>query len=344
MSYARNIGRVFVTLSAAAMLMAAYPVAGTGARGIQDGCMSQSRFNAPGGLLANEDGTLTVFDTFNHSVREISQGDTQTLVEREGYLDSFGMFYGFLIDGYLDTARLNRPTDGVRNAYGYLFITDSANHVIRVIRNNRMYTFVGQQTPGHNDGSHNAAQFNTPQAIAIDDYGNLFVADTLNNTIRKVTPYGQVSTIAGVAGVEGYRNGAANHSLFNAPSGIAVNADGTVIYVADTGNHIIRKIEDGNVTTLAGTYGPLGGFYDGAAEYAMFSLPHGIAIFEDYVIIADSGNHMIRAISPDGLVFTLAGDGEPGDLNSPTGISIFENTLYIADTGNNQIKSIVLGE
>ena len=367
MRFFRRIAHVTVTLSAAIMLIAASPaqqereietIAGTGARGLEDGCILYSRFSMPRGLLVNEDGTLTIFDTYNNAIRITSEEGTQVLVEREEYFDSFGLPQGFLIDGDLHNARLNRPTGGVHNADGYLFIADSANHVIRVIRDNRIYTFAGRQQPGHTNGAHDVAQFNTPSAIAIDDNGNLFVADTLNNTIRRITPSGRVSTVAGVAGIAGYRNGTARQALFNAPSGIAVSADGTVIYVADTGNHTIRKIEGGNVTTFAGTiYGfddnnePIGGFQNGSAAYAMFNLPRGITIFDDYLIVADSGNHMIRAISTAGLVFTIAGNGEPGDfdgsatgsvLNSPSDISILGNTLYIADTGNNKIKSIAL--
>jgi DNA-binding beta-propeller fold protein YncE len=145
--------------------------------------------------------------------------------------------------------------------------------------------------------------------------------------------------------------------------GIAVNGDGSIIYVSDTGNHVIRRIdaEDGIVTTVAGIqedfeeFGkaryPLGGFRNGEADFARFNSPRGIVIAGDVLIIADSGNHRIRALLPSETVITIAGNGIPGDddgfafgaaINGAADICYHNGRLYIADTGNNKIKIISL--
>ena len=191
------------------------------------------------------------------------------------------------------------------------------------------------------------------------------MADTLNNCIRKIDPDGNVTTVAGVPETGGYSDGEAGEALFNEPSGIAVNSDGSVIFVADTGNHVIRKIDvdAGLVTTFAGMMTgeadddgePLGGFKNGVALSAVFNLPRGLALSESpadgksVLFVADSGNHMIRAVTPGGIVITVAGSGEAGDrggscmddaLNAACGVSVMNGVLYIADTGNNKIKAV----
>ncbi|MCL2718389.1 MAG: hypothetical protein FWE14_06380 [Lachnospiraceae bacterium] len=321
--------------------------AGTGGRGFANGSFQDARFTLPNSLLVNPNGTVMVFDTYNNAIRTITSGGTQTLAGSVEYYDEYGFPKGYYLDAALDKALLNRPADGVIDSQNNLFIADSQNHVIRVIRDGSMYTFSGS-SGGYADGNHSTARFNTPMAIAIDRNDNLYVADTLNNCIRRIDPQGNVTTIAGVPGTAGALDGAANQAYFRDPAGIAVSADGNVIYVADTGNHLIRKIENGRVTTIAGnlsaatTEAPLGGFDNGPALSALFNLPRGLALADGVLYIADSANHMIRAITTAGNVVTIAGDGEPGLLNAPSGVSILNKILYIADTNNNQIKSVTI--
>jgi DNA-binding beta-propeller fold protein YncE len=177
---------------------------------------------------------------------------------------------------------------------------------------------------GYEDGVLAQARFNCPTAIAADNAGNLYVADTLNNCIRLINKNGMVST------VKGTRN------FFDCPSGVAVTEDGSVIFVSDTGNNRVCKIEDGKITVLAN-----------------INLPVGIAYADGVLFVAESGGHMIKAITETGLVMTLAGNGEPGDadgasnearLNMPKGVCVSEGVLYIADTGNNKIKQMTLDE
>ena len=258
----------------------------------------------------------------------------------------------------MGAALFNRPAGFAVGANGSIFIADSANNAIRVIENGAVYTFAGGETAGHVNGRLYAARFNQPRAIAIGPCGNLFVADTLNHVIRRISEDGNVTTIAGTPGVFGMRNGAAGTAAFDSPMGIVVCPAGR-IFVADTGNHLIRVIENGEVRTLAGTVVlpaepgfdnyPLGGFADGFA--AMFGSPTGLAFWGENLIVADSMNHKIRAVLPTGETITLAGTGYPGYLNTapasasfhlPSGLYVRNNRLYIADTGNNLIRTMEL--
>ena len=319
-------------------------VSGRGNHGFSDGDIANARFTRPQGIfVSNEDG-LIILDTNNNAIRTLIDGEAVTLADSTIYI----------YDEPLTRASLNTPTSGVSGIGGGFFFADSGNHVIRQVINGRATTF-GSAIAGHRDGLYSVARFNMPMAIATDDIGNIYVADTLNNVIRKIDTDGMVTTIAGVAGSDGYANGSAGLALFREPGGIAVSADGSVIYVADTGNHVIRKIENGYVVTVAGialaeldeSGLPLGGFANGPVDASRFTLPRGIILVDDILIVADSGNNRIRAITSSGIVTTVAGSGEAGDrdgfslgpsLHGPADISYNEGFLYIADAGNNKIK------
>jgi sugar lactone lactonase YvrE len=160
--------------------------------------------------------------------------------------------------------------------------------------------------PGHVDGTGGAAGFNFPSDVATDSEGNVFVVDTANHTIRKISTAGVVSTLAGKAGVAGSTNGAGSAALFNTPAGIATDSAGNV-FVADAGNHIIRKITpEGLVSTLAGTAG-VADSYDDTDSVALFSYPRRLAVDNaGNVFVTNSSNRIIRKITPAGLVSTLA--------------------------------------
>jgi sugar lactone lactonase YvrE len=156
---------------------------------------------------------------------------------------------------------------------------------------------------GYRDGAGTAASFNTPSGIALDKHGNVYVADTGNHAIRKIAADGTVSTLAG-SGVAGFADGQGAQAQFNAPIGVAVDAEG-VVYVADTYNDRIRRIApDGSVSTLAGSGRP--GFADGIGAAAQFDSPCGIAVGKDGIYVADSRNDAVRRIGADGSVVTLA--------------------------------------
>src|SRR5207249_3415328 len=156
-----------------------------------------------------------------------------------------------------------------------------------------------------------AAGLDTPSAIAFDPTGGLMVADAGANTIDRINANGQVTVIAGIKGNAGFADGDAMSAQFNGPIGVAVGSDGR-IFVADTYNDRIRVIENGRVTTLAGSNW---GFADGPGADAKFFTPCGLAIFQDKLLVADTGNGRIRVIESDGMTWTLAGTGDGGLKN-----------------------------
>ena len=210
-------------------------------------------------------------------------------------------------DGSASTARFNGPQGVALGGGGVLYVVDALNSTIRrIAADGTVSTFAGTAgSPGVLDGTGAAARFSTPLGIAIDAGGTLYVAQSVNHTIRKITPAGVVTTLAGSAGQPGSQNGTGTAARFNNPTALAVGADGTV-YVADTGNHQIRTITAaGVVGTLAGATGS-GGYVDGAATVARFNQPQGIAVGPGGTLyVADTENGAIRTISPTGVVGTF---------------------------------------
>src|ERR1035437_403540 len=215
-------------------------------------------------------------------------------------------------------------------------------------------TLAGYAGQGSADGLSSNARFSNPSGIAADSVGNVYVADTANHTIRQITPGGAVSTLAGLAGVSGSADGTGSAALFNQPQGVAGDGAGNV-YVADTGNHTIRQIAPGGVvSTLAGLAG-ISGSANGTGGSARFYQPEGVAVDSGgNVYVADTWNHTIRAITPGGVVSTLAGlagtngttDGTGGAARfyQPQGVAVDgAGTLYVADMGNQTIRKIMAG-
>jgi sugar lactone lactonase YvrE len=241
-------------------------------------------------------------------------------------------------------------TDGTN-----LYIADANNNTIRkiVIATGAVTTLAGTaSTAGHADGTGPAASFDTPSGIATDG-ANLYVADTGNNTIRKIEiATGAATTLAGTASTPGHADKTGSDASFNASSGIAT--DGTNLYVADTGNNTIRKIviATGVVTTLAGTASAVG-HADGTGPAASFNIPSGIATDGANLYVADTGNNTIRKIvTATGAVTTLAGTastsgysdgvGSAASFSSPHGITTDGTHLFVADTYYNLIREIVI--
>jgi len=316
-------------------------VAGTGAHGYLDGTAAQ--FNLPANIFSDGTGTIFVADTYNNLIRRITtDGNVTTHSGEIQDNDEYGFPLGRYRGGALSQALFNRPTGGAVAPDGSMFIADSENHIIRTIIGNTVSTFASE------------TDFRLPTALVLAPNGSIYFTDTLNHVIRRIDSNGNTTTVAGIPGEYGFRDG--NNALFNSPMGIAIAQNGA-IFVADTGNHLIRVIENGNVRTLAGTLQtspdfdnePIGGFADGFN--AMFDLPTGLAIWNETLIIADSANHRIRAILPTGETVTLAGTGYPDDTDGaalsaafqlPRGVYVLGDLLYIADTGNNQIRVMPL--
>lgn len=162
---------------------------------------------------------------------------------------------------------------------------------------------------GFADGSASQARFSLPGALSVDSAGNLYVCDIGNSAIRKITPAGEVSTLAGDG--EGYAEGSGPNARFNRPLGLAVGPNG-VVYVADSGNHRIRAVApDGTVSTVVGS---VAGDADGAAQAARLRSPNAVAVASDgSLYIADNGNRLIRVLGTDGVVRTVAGGSETAE-------------------------------
>jgi len=303
--------------------------------GFADGQGSAARFFEPIGIAVDTVGNLYVADERNNRIRIVTpSGEVSTLAGgEEGFADGQG-----------STARFNRPSGIAIDAVGNLYVTDYYNDRIRKVTPNGEVSTLAGGKEGFADGEGSAARFYAPSGIAIDAVGNLYVTDYYNNRIRKVTPNGEVSTLAG--GEKGFADGEGSAARFYAPSGIAVDAAGN-LYVADYGNNRIRKVTPaGEVSTLAGD--GIRGFADGQGRNARFDLPKGITIdAADTLYVADYLNDRIRKVTLDGEVSTLAGGGDeenPADgqgraarFGWPSGIAVdAAGNLYVTDGANNR--------
>ena len=272
----------------------------------------------------------------------------------------------YAITTFAGAANVTTGADGTpgsfNNPYGVaidsaknIYVTDTLNNTIRKITPGRVVSTIAGTAGqfGSNDGTGSAARFNFPVGLAVDGGGNIYVADSKNFTIRKVTSAGVVTTIAGAPFQVGSTNGPGTSSRFFLPFGIAVDTAGNV-YVADSGNQLIRKIAtDGTVSTLAGSAGQ-SGLVNGTGSAARFATPFGVAVDSaGNVYVADSGNHAIRKITPVGVVTTVAGTGEGGALdgaaatarfNQPRGVSVdAAGNVFVSDYGNSTIRLITTG-
>ncbi|MBI4661194.1 MAG: SMP-30/gluconolactonase/LRE family protein [Verrucomicrobia bacterium] len=295
-------------------------------------------------------GDLYVADTQNHTVRKIGpEGVVSTLAGLAGSAGPSGY-----ADGTLDAARFNQPRGTAIDSAGNLYVADYRNHTIRKITTDGMVsTLAGWAgSPGSANGSGSAARFNFPMDVAVDSAGNVYVADSSNHTIRKITPGGFVSTLAGWPGIVGSADGPATTARFFVPMGVAVDSAGTV-YVADSLNRTIRKITPaGFVSTLAGLAGNAG-VADGVGSTARFVDPRGVAVDGSGTLyVADSETHRIRKITPEGVVSTLAGwsagsadgTGSAARFNYPNGVTVDgAGNIFVADSGNSTIRKITPG-
>lgn len=236
-------------------------------------------------------------------------------------------------DGASNIAQFSNPQAIAADAQGNFYVADSFNNLIRKIATNgTVSTIAGSTDPGYVNDVKANARFYSPQGIAVDAQGNVYVSDFGNNAIRKITPDGAVSTLAGGNG-PGYADGQGLVAKFHNPSGLAVDAQGN-IYVADKGNNIIRKITAAGVTsTIAGNTVP--GYINAVGTLAQFNSPSGVTLdSKGNIYVADLSNSSIRKITSDGTVSTLAGNPTTTTdlLNLPQSITVDKNdNLFITD-------------
>jgi len=300
----------------------------------------------PEGVAVDGDGNLYVTDTDNHTIRKITPAGVVTTLA--GTAESSGS-----ADGTGADARFSYPVGVAVDGDGNLYVTDRQNHTIRKITPAGVVTTLAgtAESSGSADGTGADARFYYPYGVAVDGDGNLYVTDTDNHTIRKITPAGVVTTLAGTAGSSGSADGTGADARFSGPVGVAVDGDGN-LYVTDNDNNAIRKITPaGVVTTLAGTAGSYGSA-DGTGADARFSGPVGVAVDGDgNLYVTDTDNHTIRKITPAGVVTTLAGTagsygsadgrGPLARFSGPVGVAVDgDGNLYVTDRQNHTIRKI----
>ena len=314
--------------------------------GSVDGPVTNALFNDPSGLAIDAAGNLFVADNQNHTIRKITtNGVVSTFAGQAGTAGT--------ANGTGTNAMFANPSGIVISPSGALYVTDTANHTIRVITSSGAVTTLAGQpgTSGYTNGTGIGAMFNSPIGIALDKSGNIYVADSGNHIIRKVTSGGVVTTFAGTPEVWGSVDGTGLAAQFNCPAGVAVDAQGNV-FVTDSDNHCIRKITPaGVVTTFAGS-AQSDGVADGTGTNAQFGKPAELKIDPNgNLFLVDAFNHTVRMITPNAVVTTLAGLGGNSGASdgvgsaarflNPYGVAIDHNgNLRVSDTYNETIRLV----
>jgi sugar lactone lactonase YvrE len=259
--------------------------------------------------------------------------------------------------GPATSAQFSGPIGVAVDAGGTVYVADWDNSRIRAISPAGIISTVagtGTRGAGGDGGPATSAQLYLPGGVAVAADGTLYVGDQQNHRVRAISPAGIMSTLAGT-GTPGFSGdgGPATAAQLNLPTGVAVDAGGTV-YVADQSNHRVRAISPtGSIRTVAGTGTAGYGGDGGPAASAQLSSPYGVAVDAGGTLyVADRGNYCIRAISPAGIISTVAGTGTPGfsgdggpatsaQLNQPTGVAVDAGgTLYVGDRGNQRVRAI----
>lgn len=302
---------------------------------------SMPSFNEPTGVAVDAAGNIYVADYGNDLIRKITpQGVVGTFAGsgNQGYADGTGLLASFA-----------QPAGIAIDAAGNLYVADSGNDLIRKISpEGSVTTIAGSDTSGYTDGTGSATTFFDPLAVAVGASGDIYVADAGNNLIRKISTGGAVTTFAGT-----YNTATSTQrSPFNNPSGVAVNRTGNLFVANYLNNTIMEVTPSGQVSTYAGSGLPGAG--NGPAATASFYFPNSVATdTAGNVYVSDGVNNLIRKISPQGIVSTLAGNGTAGatdstgtaaSFNQPAGLALdAAGNVYVADAGNNLIRKISPG-
>jgi sugar lactone lactonase YvrE len=310
-------------------------LAGSGVSGSDNGTGAAASFSNVVGVVHDSAGNMFVTDLDNHTIRKITPaGEVSTYAGAQGESGD--------TNGDALTARFNNPWGITIDSADNLYVAEVSSNTIRKITPAGVVSlFAGSPDglTGTVDAMGAAARFSSPAGLAIDAANNLYVADGNNHTIRKITPSGLVSTVAGLAGMSGIADGISINARFNTPLGVTTDATGT-LYVADTQNSTVRKITPaGVVTTLAGR-ATVAGSADGVGSAARFFAPYGIKLdAAGNVYVADTSNTTVRKITPDGSVSTVVSAAGstlfsegllPATVGEPTyGLDIYGGQLFI---------------
>ena len=293
--------------------------------GSLDGVGTSARFFYPRAIAAAPSGELWVADSSNHSIRRISpEGVVSTAAGLAGQAGS--------ADGLGSAARFYFPRGIALDARGGAWVADSSNHTVRHISASGQVRTVaglaGQKGQADGVGSH--ARFDSPNGLAVNAQGDVLVADYGNHSIRRISPEGVVTTLAGLAGQAGSADGMGSAARLNAPRGIAIDAQGW-LYVADNNNHSIRRVSpQGQVSTWAGLAGQ-SAYVNAQGAAARLHYPRSVAIDgAGHVYVADTYNHAVRRISPDGRVSTWAGDAPAAQPENPADTTVPASSAWRA--------------
>jgi streptogramin lyase len=323
---------------------------GSNGEGFAGGDAGTAEFNMPGGITVGDGGVIYVADTGNNAIRKIDALGNVSTVAGLGFATP-----GFT-NGTTRNATFNMPSGVAVDGAGNIYVADTGNSAVRKIdTHGNVTTFVPAQT-GSFVASGAGAAVRYPYGVAVDAAGNVYVADSGNNAIRKINTLGNITTIVGGPGRPlGFVNGDAGTAELQPPDGLAVDGNGN-IYFAEQVNNDVRKVDQqGNVSTVAGLGPGSGkyGFVDGTAATAELFQPFDVAVDSaGNVYVADQRNNAVRKVDPQGNVSTLAGrgpgkagfiDGDAGtaELNYPTGVAVYSNgNVFVADQNNNAIREI----
>ena len=318
-----------------------------GISGSTDATGSAARFRTPVGVSVDSAGNVFVAEYTNHTIRKVtSAGVVTTLAGSAGLSGS--------TDATGSAARFKNPSGVSVDTAGNVFVADATNHTIRKVTSAGVVTTLAGTagSSGSTNATGSSARFNVPFGVSVDTAGSVFVTDLGNHTIRKVTSAGVVTTLAGSAGLSGSTDATGSAARFNNPYGLSVDTAGNV-FVADWGNHTIRKVTSaGVVTTLAGTAGSSGST-DATGSAARFNGPIGTSVdTAGNVFVTDYGNHIIRKVTSAGVVTTEAGlAGSSGSNNGLGSAAKFYNpyfisvdmagNVFVADSSNHTIRNTV---
>ncbi len=327
---------------------------GTGSIGYKNDTLNNSTFTMITDIDFMENGNLVVTDSLSNQIRIATDEGVETLIGKHDVYDFSGLPIGGYVDGSVENAVLNKPYKTLIYDENIILFTEEENNVIRGYNSekNKVFTFAGEEISGYKNGSNATSLFNKPTGLARDSEGNVYVADTLNNVIRKIDKNYNVSLYAGSPESYGNVVGDLSTAKFNEPTDLFMVDD--ILYICDSGNNMIKKIENNQVTIVAGidtylnneTQTQVGGDRDGSVDIAKFNYPTGIFVDGDSIYIADSENNKIKLVK-DGVVTTIAGDGSYGNqlgnalqsfFDYPSAVTVKDGILYIADTNNHSVK------
>jgi uncharacterized repeat protein (TIGR03803 family) len=284
--------------------------------GFTNGSMGDARFNGPRGIALRPNGDGFLADTGNHVIRLVANDAVTTFA---GTANVAGES-----NGTGTAASFESPEGMALDTLGNLYVADTGNAMIRKITAlGVVTTFAGTADQiGNTNATGAAARFNQPSALCFDPAGNLYVVDRGNHTIRKITPAGVVTTLAGKADTAGHKDGGGIAALFNTPRGIVYEPVAKALFVTDSGNNVIRKVTlTGTVTTHAGSPG-VEGYADGLLANARFIEPMGIATVGNGILIV--GDKVLRQINPNGVVGAVTGYVDLNGLDQPVALAFNE--------------------